>query len=87
MWDTDTGIVAGTTSVAPSPYHTWNIGGAWDHIFTPNLILEAPRRHQCAARGSEPDQSARPHSGNERRLLQPQRDFGILSDALRDTPA
>ncbi len=23
-----------------SPYHTWNIGGAWDHIFTPNLILE-----------------------------------------------
>jgi hypothetical protein len=41
MWDTDTGIVAGTTSVAPSPYHTWNMGGAWDHIFTPNLILEA----------------------------------------------
>ncbi len=41
MWDTTTGIVAGTTSVAPSPYHTWNIGGAWDHIFTPNLILEA----------------------------------------------
>jgi hypothetical protein len=41
MWDTDTGIVAGTTSVAPSPYHTWNIGGAWDHIFTPNLVLEA----------------------------------------------
>jgi Carboxypeptidase regulatory-like domain/TonB dependent receptor len=40
MWDTDTGIVAGTTSVAPSPYHTWNIGGAWDHIFTPNMILE-----------------------------------------------
>jgi len=40
MWDTTTGIVAGTTSVAPSPYHTWNIGGAWDHIFTPNLILE-----------------------------------------------
>jgi hypothetical protein len=41
MWDTDTGIVAGTTSVAPSPYHTWNIGGAWDHIFTPDLVLEA----------------------------------------------
>ncbi len=40
MWDTDQGIVAGTTSVAPSPYHTWNIGGAWDHVFTPNLIME-----------------------------------------------
>jgi hypothetical protein len=41
MWDTSTSIVAGTTSVNPAPYHTWNIGGAWDHIFTPNLILEA----------------------------------------------
>ncbi len=41
LWDTTTGIVAGTTSVAPSPYHTWNIGGAWDHIFAPNLVLEA----------------------------------------------
>ncbi|HEV2445330.1 MAG TPA: hypothetical protein VGS58_05390, partial [Candidatus Sulfopaludibacter sp.] len=41
MWDNNTGIVAGTTSVAPSPYHTWNIGGAWDHIFTPNVVLEA----------------------------------------------
>jgi hypothetical protein len=41
MWDTSTTIVAGTTSVNPAPYHTWNIGGAWDHIFTPNLILEA----------------------------------------------
>jgi len=40
LWDSNTGIVAGTTSVAPSPYHTWNIGGAWDHIFTPNLVLE-----------------------------------------------
>ena len=40
MWDTSTGIVAGTTSLAPSPYHTWNIGGAWNHIFTPGLILE-----------------------------------------------
>ncbi len=41
LWDTDTGIVAGTNSLAPSPYHILNIGGAWDHIFTPNLILEA----------------------------------------------
>jgi hypothetical protein len=40
LWDADTGIVAGTTSLAPSPYHTSNIGGARDHIFTPNLIME-----------------------------------------------
>jgi len=40
MWDTNNGIVAGTTSITPSPFHTWNIGGAWDHIFTPNLVLE-----------------------------------------------
>jgi len=40
MWDRTQGIVAGTTSVSPSPYHTWNIGGAWDHIFTPNLVME-----------------------------------------------
>ena len=41
MWDTNNGIVGGTSSITPSPYHTWNIGGAWDHIFTPNLIMEA----------------------------------------------
>jgi hypothetical protein len=41
MWDTDTGIVAGTNSLSPSPYHVWNIGGAWDHVFSPNLVLEA----------------------------------------------
>src|SRR5579871_118743 len=41
MWDTNNGIVAGTTSITPSPFHTWNIGGAWDHVFTPNVILEA----------------------------------------------
>ena len=39
MWDTNNGIVAGTTSTTPSPFHTWNIGGAWDHIFTPSMIL------------------------------------------------
>jgi hypothetical protein len=39
MWDNNNGIVAGTSSITPSPFHTWNIGGAWDHIFTPNLIL------------------------------------------------
>ena len=40
MWDNNNGIVAGTTSITPSPFHTWNIGGAWDHIFTPNLVME-----------------------------------------------
>ncbi len=40
LWDASTGIVAGTTSVSPAPYHTWNMGGAWDHIFTPNLVME-----------------------------------------------
>lgn len=39
MWDNNSGIVAGTNSTTSSPFHTWNIGGAWDHIFTPNLIL------------------------------------------------
>ena len=39
MWDSNNGIVAGTSSITPSPFHVWNIGGAWDHIFTPNLIL------------------------------------------------
>ena len=39
MWDDNNGIVAGTSSITPSPFHVWNIGGAWDHIFTPNLVL------------------------------------------------
>lgn len=39
MWNDNNGIVAGTSSLNPSPFHVWNIGGAWDHIFTPNLIL------------------------------------------------
>jgi hypothetical protein len=39
MWDQNNGIVAGTSSITPSPFHVWNIGGAWDHIFTPNLVL------------------------------------------------
>jgi hypothetical protein len=40
LWDTDAGIVAGTSSISPSPYHVLNLGGAWDHIFSPNLVLE-----------------------------------------------
>jgi len=39
MWDDNNGIVAGTSSITPSPFHVWNIGGAWDHIFTPNLVI------------------------------------------------
>jgi hypothetical protein len=39
MWDDNNGIVAGTSSITPSPFHVWNIGGAWDHIFTPNLVF------------------------------------------------
>lgn len=40
FWDTDTGIVAGTTSISPTSYHAWNYGGGWDHAFTPDLILD-----------------------------------------------
>jgi hypothetical protein len=40
MWGSPAGIVAGTNSTTPTPYHVWNIGGAWDHVFTPNLIME-----------------------------------------------
>ena len=39
MWNQNNGIVAGTSSITPSPFHVWNIGGAWDHIFTPNLVF------------------------------------------------
>ena len=39
MWNENNGIVAGTSSITPSPFHVWNIGGAWDHIFTPNLVF------------------------------------------------
>jgi Carboxypeptidase regulatory-like domain/TonB dependent receptor len=41
FWDTNTGIVAGTTSISPTTYHAWNYGGGWDHAFTPSLILDA----------------------------------------------
>ena len=40
FWDTDTGIVAGTTSISPTIYHAWNYGGGWDHAFTQDLILD-----------------------------------------------
>jgi outer membrane receptor protein involved in Fe transport len=41
FWDTDTTIVAGTTSISPTIFHAWNYGGGWDHAFSPNLILDA----------------------------------------------
>ena len=41
LWDDSVNIDPGTTSLSPSPYHSWNFGGAWDHIFTQSLILEA----------------------------------------------
>jgi hypothetical protein len=41
FWDTDTQIVAGTTSVSPNIYHAFNYGGGWDHAFKPDLILDA----------------------------------------------
>ena len=40
FWDTDTGIVAGTTSISPTIFHAWNYGGGWDHAFTPDVILD-----------------------------------------------
>ena len=39
MWNNNNGIVAGTSSITPSPFHVFNIGAAWDHIFTPNLVF------------------------------------------------
>jgi hypothetical protein len=66
LWDSNVNIDPGTTSLSPSPYHTWNIGGAWDHIFTPNLILEARGGinarpvlvNQTNAQGFQPEVSA-----------------------------
>lgn len=40
FWDTDTTILAGTTSISPTIFHAWNYGGGWDHAFTPNVILD-----------------------------------------------
>ncbi len=66
LWDDTVGIVAGTNSLAPSPYHSWNIGGAWDHIFTPNLTLSARGGinarpvvvNQTNPQGDKPEESA-----------------------------
>jgi len=41
MWVQDTAPIAGTISSNPQTYHAYNFGGAWDHLFRPNLILDA----------------------------------------------
>ncbi|MGH9529278.1 MAG: TonB-dependent receptor domain-containing protein [Terriglobales bacterium] len=40
MWVNDTAPVAGTIASNPQAYHAYNFGGAWDHVFRPNLILD-----------------------------------------------
>ncbi len=40
MWVNDTNPDAGTISQNPQTYHAYNFGGAWDHVFRPNLILD-----------------------------------------------
>ena len=41
MWVTDVAPINGTISTDPSTYHAYNFGGAWDHLFRPNLIFDA----------------------------------------------
>lgn|GEM_PF-228756 len=41
MWVQDANPIAGTLSSNPQSYHAYNFGGAWDHLFSPNLILDA----------------------------------------------
>ena len=40
MWVDDTQPVSGAQETTPSNYHAYNFGGAFDHIFTPSLILD-----------------------------------------------
>ena len=40
MWVNDTQPVAGTISQNPQTYHAYNFGGAWDHVFSPHVILD-----------------------------------------------
>ncbi len=40
MWVNDIAPVNGAASVNPQTYHAFNFGGAWDHLFRPNLILD-----------------------------------------------
>ena len=41
MWVNDTQPIQGTVSENPQSYHAYNFGGAWDHVFSPHLILDA----------------------------------------------
>src|SRR5213595_1234617 len=41
MWVNDTQPIQGTISQNPQSYHAYNFGGAWDHVFSPHLILDA----------------------------------------------
>jgi hypothetical protein len=40
MWVNDTNPVAGAIAVNPQTYHAYDFGGAWDHVFRPDLILD-----------------------------------------------
>lgn len=40
MWVDDLQPVAGTAEKTPSTYHAYNFGGGYDHIFSPQLILD-----------------------------------------------
>ena len=40
MWVTDVQPVSGTNETTPSTYHAYNFGGGYDHLFSPNLILD-----------------------------------------------
>lgn len=40
LWVNDTRPFAGTLGVNPQTYHAYNFGGAWDHVFSPNVILD-----------------------------------------------
>lgn len=41
MWVNDTQPIRGTVSQNPQNYHAYNFGGAWDHVFSPHVILDA----------------------------------------------
>lgn len=41
LWVSDNKPVSGTFATNPQAYHAYNFGGAWDHVFRPNLILDA----------------------------------------------
>jgi Carboxypeptidase regulatory-like domain len=40
MWVSDTNPIAGTIAANPQSYHAYDFGGAWDHVFRSNLIMD-----------------------------------------------